>query len=310
MALSGMQRDIGQAEIGRRLDYWSGRELTEGLRKGLKMVAPYETAQDERSMTAVMDFASQIAHHFNNLLSVMSGYGGLLKARMVEGDPSLAYVEKMLASSQKARDVVRSLFLFTGDEKSRLREVDLNRVIKRAARFIERNQEKKGTARMELHDNSLFVMADVVKMEEVLANLIENAWDAMPRGGTLTLKTERCYRMGKGCEGSSAEVSPYASFSVVDTGIGMDRETKEKMFDPFFTTKNPGRNMGLGLSKVYGIVKQHSGEISVESEPGKGTSIRIYIPLVESGIGISDPIPLPDSVIAGRVPLCSTSWRL
>jgi len=294
-----------QDEIGRRLVQWSGRELTEGPQKGLKMVAGYAPAPDERNAAEVVEFASLIAHHFNNILSVMSGYGGLLKAKMSKDDPSFPYVEKMLASSLRARDLIRSLFLFTGDEKSRPREVDLNRVIKRAARFLSQGEEDGIATKVQLHDSGLIVMADVMRMEEVLANLIENARDAMPRGGVLTLSTEGTWPGDTG----NKEEAGYACLSVTDTGIGMDEETKEKIFDPFFTTKGSGKNMGLGLCKVYGIVKQHSGDISVQSAPGKGTSVKVRMPLVRSGLTASEPIPLPDSVIAARLPICSECWR-
>lgn len=309
MIASETRRELLRDEIGRRLVRWSGRELTGGPQTGLKMVTGHRAVEEEKNMAGVVEFASQIAHHFNNILSVMSGYGGLLKARMSGDDPSLTYVEKMLTSSLRARDLVRSLFLFTGDEKSRLREIDLNRVVKRTSRFLSHNEEEGIVTRMVLHDNSLFVMADVVKMEEVLVNLIENARDAMPHGGTLTISTEPVWP-GEGSEGLACHGEPrYTCLSVIDTGTGMDEETRARMFDPFFTTKGPGRNMGLGLCKVYGIVKQHGGEIDVESVPGQGTSVKIRMPLVEAGLAVSEPIPLPDSVIAARVPLSSAPWR-
>ncbi len=292
--------------IGNRLSRWSGRELTEGRQGGLKMVGAYTPANlhHVKEMVGVVEFASDVAHHFNNILAIVSGYGGLLKVKMSKDDPSLTYVEKMLASSQKAQDVIRSLFVFSGNERIILREMDLNKVIKRATRFLESGEsgpEKKVEMRLELHEGELIVMADVVRMEEVLANLIGNARDAMPSGGIVTLRTEP---MTLGHAGSGG--SRFASITVTDTGSGMDKETRERMFDPFFTTKGPGRNIGLGLSKVYGIVKAHSGEMTVESAPGEGTSVRIRVPLVRSEARLMDPIPLPDSIVAGRLHLCSS----
>lgn len=260
---------------------------------------------DEAHLAGVMEFASQIAHHFNNILSVMSGYGGLLKSKMTQDDPSLALVEKMLASSVKAHDLVRSLFLFTGDEKSRLREVDLNRVVKRAARFLEPLGQEKIKTKMELHESSLFVMADVVKMEEVLANLIENSRDAMVSGGSLTIRTEPLFTE----EELACDLGPgFVCLTVSDTGPGMEESVKARVFEPFFTTKGRGTNVGLGLSKVFGIVKQHFGNITVESAPARGTAVKIRLPLLKQCTTVTGPIPLPDSVMAGRIPLCSSRW--
>ncbi|HEY3277388.1 MAG TPA: ATP-binding protein [Syntrophorhabdaceae bacterium] len=293
-----------QDEVAKRLIRWSGRELTGGGQQDVKMVTGHEPSPDDTDMAGIMQFASQIAHHFNNILSVMSGYGGLLKSKMEKDDPSLVFVEKMLASSLRAHDLVRSLLLFTGDEKSRLRQVDLNRVVKRAGRFLAFEKERIKT-KVELHESSLFIMADVVRMEEVLANLIENARDAMPSGGTLTIRTEPVFTD----EGLACGAEPaFVSLSVTDTGSGMDEGTREKVFEPFFTTKGPGTNMGLGLSKVYGIVKQHAGVIEVVSAPGEGSSIKIRLPLVERGRAVAEPIPLPDSVMGTSIPLCSSRW--
>jgi CheY-like chemotaxis protein len=150
-----------------------------------------------------------------------------------------------------------------------------------------------------LSENDLIVMADPGQIEQVLMNLATNAKDAMPKGGLLTIKTETLgidYEFikdhGFGKEGK------YALISLTDTGIGIDKETREKIFEPFFTTKEVGKGTGLGLSMVYGIIKQHNGYINVYSEPGRGTTFRIYLPVIAAEAEEIKPEVIPP-VITG-----------
>lgn len=288
----------------------TGLQLTEGERQSLKMVAGYVPApfQHVKDMEGVVQFAGDVAHCFNDILSVVMAYAELLRMKLPADDPSIALLDKMLASSQSAKDLVRSLLAFTGREKVRLRELDLNKVMRRAARFLMGREDKNIDARLELDECELFVMADSDRMEEMLLHLIENATDGMPEGGMLTLRTEKILPSLRQTGAALVDAPAQAIFSVTDTGVGMDEETRIRAFDPFFTTKGPGRNMGLGLSRAYGVVRQHAGQISIESTPGKGTSVKVQMPLVRTVLRRTDPIPLPDSIVAGRPCLSSVCW--
>ena len=285
----------------------AGLRLTEGERRGLKMVSGYAPApfQHSKDMDGVVQFAGDVAHCFNDILSKVTAYADLLRLKLPPDDPSIALLDKMLASSQNAKDVVRALLAFTGREKVRLRELDLNKVMRRATRFLSSRQEGNIDTRVELDECELFVMADSDRMEEILLHLIENARDGMPEGGTLTLRTEKVLPDPMEPEANLVDMPGHAVFSVTDTGVGMDDQTRERAFDPFFTTKGPARNLGLGLSKVYGVVKQHAGRISIQSAPGRGTSVKVQIPLVRTAWKRADPIPLHDSAVAGRLLLGS-----
>jgi polar amino acid transport system substrate-binding protein len=305
MNISGAGERYPGRESGNNTSPESGRILTQGQRKMMKMVTPYMPvkSQHRKDMAGIVHLASEIAHYFNNILSVTTGYGDMLKMKMPKDDPSRAYVEKILASSRRAHDLVRGLFMFAGNERISLREVDLNRVVRRAARFLPPEADDGVEKTVKLNDNELFVMADVGRLEEALKSLIENALEAMPEGGKLTLRVENLAPGKAETAGAGTDDVCYASIYVTDTGGGMDEDTKERVFEPFFSTKGQARNTGLGLSKVYGIVKQHSGEVVVESSPGNGTSIKIYIPLVRVGLRTAEPIsiPLPVSFTAGSL---------
>jgi CheY-like chemotaxis protein len=163
------------------------------------------------------------------------------------------------------------------------RPVDLNEIMRRIDHLLSRIIGEDIKLQTVLSEKDLIVMADPGQIEQVLMNLATNARDAMPKGGLLTIGTETLdidnefiKEHGFGKDGE------YALISLTDTGAGIDRETREKIFEPFFTTKEVGKGTGLGLSMVYGIVKQHEGYINVYSEPGSGTTFRIYLPLIEA----------------------------
>ena len=273
----------------------SAERLTEGQRKTMKMVTPYIPSRIEhmKDMMGMVRLAGEMAYHFGNILTVTSGYGDILRMKMPKGDPSIAYVEKILDSSRRAHDMVRGLLMFAGNEKVRLREVELNRVLKRSIRFVPGDVGDLVQTRTEFNESELFVMADVGMLEEVFKSLIENALEAMPEGGVLTLHTGHAPTGGQAADVDNGKEALCALITIADTGVGMDRETKQRMFDPFFSTKGQRRNMGLGLSKVYGIVKQHSGDIAVESSLGKGTTVKVRMPATRVGAKTAGPIPLP-----------------
>ncbi|MDP2279549.1 MAG: ATP-binding protein, partial [Nitrospirota bacterium] len=246
-----------------------------------------------------------IAHDFNNILTAIIGYGHILKMRLKEGDPSKACIEQILASADRAANLTQSILAFSRKQISSPEPVRLKGIIENVKRVLQRLIGENIELRTEFAGEELIVMADSGQIEQVLVNLCTNARDAMPEGGVLAIKTRRVHSSQFAVQGQdnvnselstvNREPTDYAEISVIDTGTGMDEKTRERIFEPFFTTKEVGKGTGLGLSMVYGIIKQHHGHISVQSEIGKGTTFKIYLPLTE--IAVSKEIGTAEAAI-------------
>ena len=236
-----------------------------------------------QKMEAVGQLAGGIAHDFNNILQALIGYGHVLKMKMKEDDPLKSYADHILLLSGRAANLTQSLLAFSRKQLIDPRPVDLNEIIRKVDKLLSRIIGEDIQFRMALSGKDLIVMADPMQIEQALMNLATNARDAMPEGGYLTIETEIVAidhefikKHGYGMGGD------YALIAVTDTGAGMDAGTAEKIFQPFFTTKEVGKGTGLGLSMVYGIIKQNNGYINVYSEPGQGTTFKIYLPLIRA----------------------------
>lgn len=236
-----------------------------------------------QKLEAIGQLAGSIAHDFNNILTAVIGYANFLQMKMQENDPLRHNVDQILASSERAANLTQGLLTFSRKQVMNPRPVNLNEIIARTGKLLRRLIGEDIELKIILADEGLTVKADSGQIEQVLMNLATNARDAMPAGGCLIIETglveldsEFIRAHGYG------EPGMYGLISVTDTGMGMDEKTREKIFEPFFTTKEIGKGTGLGLSIVYGIVKQHKGYINCYSEPGKGTTFRIYLPLIKS----------------------------
>jgi two-component system, cell cycle sensor histidine kinase and response regulator CckA len=245
------------------------RKLESQLRQGQKM-------------EAIGTLAGGIAHDFNNILTALTGYAGLIQKKMDTSDPLRPYVEQILVASQKAGDLIQSLLAFSRQQPFDLTPLDMNNTIRTMEKLLGRLLTEDIKLRTSLADDDTIVMADKSQMDQIFFNLVSNARDAMPKGGTLIIETAaavidaafiKIHGFGK--------KGKYIEITISDTGMGMDEPTKGKIFDPFFTTKEAGKGTGLGLATVYGIVKQHGGYITVESEPDQGTTFSIYFPSVK-----------------------------
>ena len=237
-----------------------------------------------QKMEAVGQLTGGIAHDFNNILTAIMGYAGLMQMKMKEDDPFRVNIDQILASSERAAHLTQGLLAFSRKQVLNPKPVDINNIINTMVKLLKRVIGEDIELEMDLLQKPLTIMADSVQIEQALMNLAMNARDAMPKGGQLTIETKKIEldeefikAHGYGAPGT------YALMSISDNGVGMDEKTREKIFEPFFTTKEAGKGTGLGLSMVYGIVKQHNGYINVYSEPGKGTTFRIYLPLIEAG---------------------------
>jgi len=239
--------------------------------------------RQSQKMEAIGSLAGGIAHDFNNILTTLMGYAGLLQMEMDKHDPLGLHVEQIISASQKAANLPRSLLAFSRQQPIVLNPVSINDPIRSTEKLLKRLLTEDVDFRVSLQPEDMVIMADATQIDQILFNLVANARDAMPRGGRLLIATSKTdiderfvHTHGYGKPGA------YVMVIVSDTGTGMDEATKEKIFDPFFSTKEVGKGTGLGLSTVYGIVKQHRGFINVYSEPGTGTTFRIYLPLVGS----------------------------
>ena len=234
-----------------------------------------------QKMEAVGQLAAGIAHDFNNILTAIVGYGHILRMRTASDDPMMVNIEHILESADKAASLTQDLLAFSRKKIINVRPADLNEIIRKVKKFLQRIIGEDIEVRTKLSEEILTANVDSAQIEQALINLATNAKDAMPGGGLLSIETafsmmndefKKAHGFGK--------PGKYALISVTDTGVGMDKTTSDKIFEPFFTTKEVGKGTGLGLAMVYGTVKQHNGYITVYSEPGKGTTFRIYIPLV------------------------------
>jgi PAS domain S-box-containing protein len=238
-----------------------------------------------QKMEAVGQLAGGVAHDFNNILTVTIGCGNLLKMKMEEDDPLRTYVDQILTSSERAASLTQSLLAFSRKQILNPQPVKLNKIIKSVEKLLLRviGEDIHIQLKTMVTDKDLTVMADSGQIEQVLMNLATNARDAMPKGGLLIIETE-LVKLSNEYIKTHVYGKPgiYALVSVTDTGLGMDEKTKGKIFEPFFTTKEVGKGTGLGLATVYGIIKQHSGYIDVYSELGKGTTFKIYLPVIKS----------------------------
>jgi len=250
-----------------------------------------EQLRQSQKMEAIGTLAGGIAHDFNNILTAIIGYAGLLKTGVSEDDLLREYVDEMMVSCERASLLTRSLLAFSRKQVISPKPVDINKVIKKVEALLIRVIGEDIELRTILAHRDLVVMADAGQIEQVLMNLAANARSAMPDGGILSIGTEALElddaftkAHGYGIPGL------YALVSVTDTGHGMDEKTKERIFEPFFTTREVGKGTGLGLAMVYGIIKQHEGYITTYSELGRGTTFKIYLPLIQAEAELTEPV--------------------
>ncbi|HSW63495.1 MAG TPA: PAS domain S-box protein [Dissulfurispiraceae bacterium] len=232
-----------------------------------------------QKMEAIGRLTAGIAHDFNNILTAILGYATILELKMTGEGHMKQYVNNIITSSERAAALIKRLLSFSSRRALSRNSLDLNSIVKATADLIVEVIGKDITLEILPAAQPLIINADKSQVEQIIMNLVVNARDAMPQGGTLRIQSEpyllsddfiRQHGYGKPGE--------YALLSVADTGTGMDSEVLQKLFEPFFTTKKVGKGTGLGLSIVYGIMKQHDGFINVESAPGAGATFRLYLP--------------------------------
>jgi two-component system cell cycle sensor histidine kinase/response regulator CckA len=244
-------------------------------------------ARYDQKMEAISTLTSGVAHDFNNILTAIVGFGNVLKMKLSESDPLRPLAVQILAAADRASGITKGLQSFGSRQLLSLNPVDLNETVRRTAATFAKDSGSGITVEVKTADTALTIMADEDEIEHCLMNLLSNARDAMPSGGTVslsigTMELEDTFISihGYGTKGS------YAVVAVTDTGTGIDEKTRKKIFEPFFTTKDTGKGLGLGLAIVYGVVKSHHGFVNVYSEPGIGSTFRMYLPL--TGVRFAD----------------------
>jgi PAS domain S-box-containing protein len=236
--------------------------------------------QQAQKMEAVGQLAGGIAHDFNNILQAILGFSDLLMITLDETqEQSRENVSEIQKAAQHAAELTRQLLAYSRKQEIQLGLVDINQTIQNSAAFI--NSVIGGTVEIaqQLDPDLPAAKADTQQIERVLLNLALNARDAMPDGGVLTLRTESV-RFSEQDADASQNIRPgqFVCLCVSDTGTGMSKEIMDHIFEPFFTTKGVGKGTGLGLSAIYGIIQDHQGWVSVDSEPGRGTTFKVFLP--------------------------------
>jgi CheY-like chemotaxis protein len=232
-------------------------------------------------MEAVGRLAGGVAHDFNNLLTAIIGYAELIATRTSSNSLAKQNAELIRKAGEQAAALTRQLLAFSRKQILQPKVIDLNTLVLEMEKLLRRVIGERFDLQAHPDAENGRVKADPSQLEQVVLNLGVNARDAMPRGGKLIIRTENVRLDGETAPQIATTLVPgdYVMLSVTDTGAGMNEETKSHIFEPFFTTKGPGKGTGLGLATVYGIVRQTGGGISVESEPGKGSIFKIYLPL-------------------------------
>jgi len=267
-----------RARLAVIMDITGRRQLEDQLRQAQKM-------------EVVGRLAGGVAHDFNNLLTIISGYSQMILGHLGPNDANRHSAEQIMKAADRAAALTKQLLAFSRRQVLQPRVLDLNKLVSSLGTMLRRLIGEDVDLRLALGSDLGRVSADPGQMEQVLMNLAVNARDAMPRGGILTIETGNV-QLDESYAGSQIAVQPgpYVMLAVMDNGLGMDEAIKARVFEPFFTTKGAGLGTGLGLSTVFGIVKQSGGSLEVFSEPGRGTTVKVYLPRIDQPVAAESEV--------------------
>jgi PAS domain S-box-containing protein len=290
---------IGEENGGLREWIGACTDIQDRRRDELELRRAEKELRQAQKMEAIGRLAGGVAHDFNNILT------GILAstefARSHAMDPKIAVeLDEVHAAAQRAADLTRQLLTISRSRNLNQVVLDLNEIVRESGRLLERIIGEQIAIRVALAEPLDSILADQVHVEQIILNMAVNARDAMPRGGTLTLETSNV-RLGADYvrQHPSAQPGAYVMLAISDTGIGMDAATLERIFEPFFTTKGEGHGTGLGLATVHGIVQQAGGQIWAYSEPGQGTTFKVYLPAMRGSVPTAEKIEPQVEVVGG-----------
>jgi len=266
-----------QPEDGEPYISGTGRDVTGKITAEKKIQQLQDQMIQAKKMEAIGTLAGGIAHDFNNLLMGIQGNASLMRLDTPAGHPHQQKLKGIEQYVRSGAELTRQLLGFARGGKYEVKPIELNELVQQSAEMFGRTR-KEIALRMAFQKPLWVIDADRTQIEQVLLNLYVNAWQSMPSGGTLYLKTENVELSHDEAEAHQVTPGRFVRITVRDTGMGMDNETLERIFEPFFTSKEMGRGTGLGLASVYGIVKNHGGFISVESEKGEGATFCLHFP--------------------------------
>ncbi|MCG2714846.1 MAG: PAS domain S-box protein, partial [Candidatus Marinimicrobia bacterium] len=267
--------------------YYDGtvEDITERVSQEKERKRLEEQLRQSQKMEAIGNLAGGVAHDFNNLLTIISGYSQLMLDRLDKNTPLRKNVEKIMKAGEQAAALTRQLLAFSRKQALAPKVLDLNATLADVKKMLGRLLGENIDLTTVFEPKLKPVKADPGQIEQVIMNLVVNARDAMPDGGKITVRTENVV-LDKDLSKVIPEALPgrFVRFSVEDAGVGIDKAIIDQIFEPFFTTKEAGTGTGLGLSVVYGIIKQHNGWINVYSEPGQGSTFKVYLPAISEKI--------------------------
>ena len=271
------------------------RDITERKQAEELLRRRDEQLRQSQKMEAVGRLSGGIAHDFNNLLGVIIGYSESIEYRMAPNDPLRKSAEEIRKAGERAASLTHQLLAFSRQQVLQAQILDLNALVTDMGTMLRRLIGMHIELTTQLPAQLGQVKAEQSQIEQVIVNLVVNARDAMPEGGKLLIETSNL-EVNEHLASSFPflQPGPYVVLAVTDTGVGMDADTRRHIFEPFFTTKGPGKGTGLGLATVYGVVKQSGGGVIVDSEPGKGSTFKIFLPQTQE----SPVAPVPDETAA------------
>jgi len=302
---AGINGELIPVEIQSRAISYRGRSVI--LNVARDVTARIEAEKEKRhletqlihsqKMEAIGTLAGGIAHDFNNLLMGIQGYVSLMRLQTEPNDPNDEYLQGIENAVMNAANLTNQLLGFARKGKYTLRQTSLNRIVENSTKMFTRTR-KEIITHIKLQKNIWAVKVDQGQIEQVLINLLLNAWHAMPDGGDIYIQTENVYLGEDYCKPFEVSAGNYVKASVTDTGVGISKDIIARIFEPFFTTKDVGKGTGLGLASAYGIIKNHNGIISVYSEVGNGTTFNIYLPASDDKV--SKDIQVSSKMLKGN----------
>jgi PAS domain S-box-containing protein len=270
----------------------------------MRDVTDYKRMQEQvlqsQKMETVGMLAGGVAHDFNNLLTPILACSQAMLSELREGHPWREMLTDVFEAARSGQSLTQRLLAFSRKQRFELRLLEVEDLIRRFETMIRRTVREDIEVRLVIAPNLPAVRGDEAQLQQVLANLSVNAQDAMPRGGSLVIGA-KVVELDEAYTTRHREVQPgrYVALSVTDDGVGMTPQTMSHLFEPFFTTKEQGKGTGLGLSTVFGIVKQHGGSISAYSEPGRGTTFQVFLPVVDEVRAVPPTVPMAEGTPRG-----------